>query len=47
MPANPLDADEKSLPRLLLDLLWQLAVLIVPIVLFAMAPPLLTAGAPQ
>ena len=44
MPANPLDADEKSLPRLLLDLLWQLAVLIVPIVLFATAPPLLTAG---
>jgi hypothetical protein len=44
MPANPSDADEKSLFRLLLELLWQLAVLIVPIVLFAMAPPLLSAG---
>ncbi len=44
MSANPLDADEKSLPRLLLELLWQLVVLIVPIVLLAMAPPPLSAG---
>lgn len=44
MPATPPEADEKSLPRLLLELLWQLAVLIAPIVLFAMAPQLLAAG---
>ena len=44
MPANPHDVDEKSLSRLLLELLWQLAVLIVPIVLLAMVPPLLSAG---
>ena len=42
MPATPHETDDKSLPRLLLELLWQLAVLIVPIILFAMAPPLLT-----
>lgn len=37
-------ADEKSLPRLLLDLLWQIAVLLVPIFLVTVIPLLWALG---
>ncbi|KAA0987859.1 hypothetical protein FQ192_17945 [Pseudomonas sp. ANT_J12] len=37
-------ADEKSLPRLLLDLLWQLAVLLIPIFLVTVIPLLWALG---
>ena len=37
-------ADEKSLPRLLLDLLWQIAVLLVPIFLVTVIPLLWAVG---
>ena len=37
-------ADDKSLPRLLLDLLWQIAVLLVPIFLVAVIPLLWAVG---
>ncbi|RON57745.1 hypothetical protein [Pseudomonas frederiksbergensis] len=38
------NADEKSLPRLLLDLLWQIAVLLIPIFLVTVIPLLWALG---